>query len=180
MPIDFPSNPAVNDIYTAGNRIWRWTGVRWESDPLPGEKGKFLVSASAPTPAEEGDAWFDSNTSRTYIYFANAWVEVIGAQGPAGQDAVVPETINSDITLEAGVRYFVDTTSARTLTLPATPIVGDEIQIFDASNNAGTSNITILNNSNKINGVLDTALLDVNAVAAVFVYTGSMYGWRLG
>lgn len=89
------------------------------------------------------------------------------------------QEVSSNITMEAGYRYLVDTTSARTLTLPATPAVGDEIQIFDASENAATNNITVNNNSEKINGELDTALLDVDALAAVFVYTGSTYGWRM-
>lgn len=111
----------------------------------------------------------------------------IGATGPqgdpgaAGESGVLtPVAVSSDITLASKNRYFVDTFSYRTLTLPAAPAVGDEIQIFDASGNAGTKFITVLNNSQKINGVTDTALLDVNGVAAVFIYTGSTYGWRLG
>lgn len=91
----------------------------------------------------------------------------------------VVQSVSSDITLEAGYRYLVDTTSARTLTLPASPAAGEEIQIIDISENAATNNITINNNSEKINGELDTALLDVDALAAVFVYTGATYGWRM-
>ncbi len=94
-------------------------------------------------------------------------------------DAIAISSVSSDITLSAG-KYFVDTSAARTLTLPATPSLGEEIQIFDASGTAGTNNITIANNSNKINGILDSAILDVNGVATVFVYTGSTYGWRMG
>jgi len=66
------------------------------------------------------------------------------------------------------------------LTLPASPELGDEIQIFDSGNYAGTQNITINRNGQKINGLEDNALLDVNGVAAVFIYTGSTYGWRMG
>ena len=104
-----------------------------------------------------------------------------GIQGVAGESGVLtPVLVSSDITLASKNRYFVDTFSYRTLTLPATPAVGDEVQIFDASGNAGTKYITVLNNSEKINGVTDTVLLDVNGVATVFIYTGSTYGWRLG
>jgi hypothetical protein len=88
-------------------------------------------------------------------------------------------SVSSNITLAKG-KYFVDTSSALTLTLPATPSLGDEIQVFDATGTAETNNITVANNSAKINGVLDSALLDTNGVAAVFVYTGSTYGWRMG
>jgi hypothetical protein len=100
----------------------------------------------------------------------------IGTTGPA---AVVNSSINSNITLVAGTRYFVDTTAARSLTLPASPSVGAEINIFDASNAAGTNNITVLRNSNNINGIADNAIIDVSGGVAYFVYTGATYGWRL-
>jgi hypothetical protein len=89
------------------------------------------------------------------------------------------QEVSSNITLEAGYRYFVDTSAARTLTLPASPAVGDEVQIFDSTNTAGSNNITVNNNSSKINGQLDTLLIDVNGAAAILVYTGSTLGWRI-
>jgi hypothetical protein len=101
-----------------------------------------------------------------------------GATGPTGAAAVTNSSINSNITLVSGTRYFVDTTAARSLTLPASPSVGDEIQIVDASGTAGTNNITVLRNSLKINGVTDDAVIDINGGAAVLLYTGSTYGWR--
>lgn len=100
-----------------------------------------------------------------------------GATGPA---EFATSSIASNITLVSGTRYFVDTTAARTLTLPASPAVGAQIEIFDATGTAATNNITVNNNSQKINNVLDTAVLDVNGVAASFTYTGATYGWRLG
>lgn len=39
MPIDFPNSPAVNDLYTVGNRTWRWTGTTWESVATAGPTG---------------------------------------------------------------------------------------------------------------------------------------------
>ena len=89
-------------------------------------------------------------------------------------------TVSSNITLVAGRRYFVDTTAARTLTLPASPTLGQEIIIFDATGSAGTNNITIARNGNNINSVADNAIIDVNKAAAVLIYTGSTIGWRLG
>lgn len=91
-----------------------------------------------------------------------------------------PKIPANNSTLSVG-RYFVPSSiDPFTLTLPASPELGDEIQIFDSGNYAGTQNITINRNGNNINGVADNALLDVNGVAAVFVYTGSAYGWRMG
>lgn len=89
-------------------------------------------------------------------------------------------TLSASATLIAGRRYFVDTTAARTLTLPATPTVGQEIVIFDATGSAGTNNITLSRNGNKINGLTEDAIIDVDKSAAVLIYTGSLIGWRLG
>jgi len=88
--------------------------------------------------------------------------------------------VSSNVTLAANNKYFVDTTAARTLTLPASPTLGDEIQVFDATGTAGTNNITLNSNSGKINGSVQNAILDVNGVGASLIYTGSTYGWRLG
>jgi hypothetical protein len=89
-------------------------------------------------------------------------------------------SISANTTLVAGRRYFVDTSSALTLTLPASPAVGNEIVIFDATGSAGTNNITLARNGNKINSLTENAIIDVDKAAAVLVYTGSTIGWRLG
>lgn len=88
--------------------------------------------------------------------------------------------ISANTTLVAGRRYFVDTTAPRTLTLPASPTLGQEIVIFDATGMAGTNNITLSRNGNKINGLTEDAIIDVDKSAAVLIYTGSSIGWRLG
>lgn len=123
-----------------------------------------VLAENAITPTEIG--YLDGLTE-------NIQAQLNAASGPSST------SVSSNITLAAG-KYFVDTSSARTLTLPASPSLGDEIQIFDASGTAGTNNITIARNSNKINGLTDNAALDADGVAAVLVWTGSTYGWRLG
>jgi hypothetical protein len=91
--------------------------------------------------------------------------------------AMPSSSINTNTTLSSYNKYFVDTTAARTLTLPASPSLGDEIYIFDASNSALTNNITISPNSNKINGAVDSLIIDSNSALVYLVYTGSSYGW---
>lgn len=87
--------------------------------------------------------------------------------------------VSSNITAQSGRRYAVDTTAARTITLPASPAVGDEVQIMDATGTAATNNITILRNSNKITGLLDDAIIDTDGGMLRFIYTGSTYGWGI-
>jgi len=89
-------------------------------------------------------------------------------------------SISSNTTLVTGYRYFVDTTAARTLTLPANPSVGNEIVILDATGTAGTYNITVSSNSKKINGTVQDLVIDTDGAGASLIYTGSTYGWRVG
>ena len=87
--------------------------------------------------------------------------------------------VSSNITLVPFTNYMVDTTTTRSLTLPAAPNTGDEIHIFDVSGQAGTNNITVNNNGLKVAGNLQSLVIDKNYAAAVLVYTGSTYGWRV-
>jgi hypothetical protein len=168
-------------------QVLQYDGTDWVNAGIEIPPGT-QVSETAPSSPEEGQMWWNSATGVLYIYYDNFWVEAVaGVVGPAGADGadgesavLEPVEVSSNITLVAKNRYFVNTSSARTLTLPASPAVGDEIQVFDATGTAGTNVITIANNSLKINGVNDSALLDANGVAASFVYTGSTYGWRMG
>ena len=131
-------------------RIKIWSGTDWQD-----------VGISAALPPDYVDVTALNSTLASYKQEVNL-------------------SISANTTLVAGRRYFVDTTAARTLTLPASPTLGQEIVIFDATGTAGTNNITIARNGNNINSVADNAIIDVDKAAAVLIYTGSSIGWRLG
>jgi hypothetical protein len=124
------------------------------------------------------------------VWSGNEWVNV-GIMAAIPPDYVtqsdliqrkkeVSASVSSNITAQVGYRYFVDTSSERTITLPANPSLGDEVQLFDASGTAGTHNIIISRNNKNINGVAENAIIDVDKAAAVLIYTGPTLGWRLG
>jgi hypothetical protein len=84
----------------------------------------------------------------------------------------------SDFTAVAGEGYFVNTTGgAITITLPASPSVGDEVDIVDSRAQFSTNNVTINRNSSNIEGsAANETLSDVNAKKK-YVYSGSTRGW---
>ena len=103
-----------------------------------------------------------------------------GAQGTTGTSGIFTSTaVSSNITLASLNNYMVDTTAARTLTLPASASIGNEIHIFDATGNAATNNITVANNSLNINGQATSLTIDKAYAAVNLVYVGSAYGWRV-
>ena len=143
------------------------------------DKNIELASVASPTDttADGAGITIKGATDKTFN-----WVQSTGAftsSEPISTPAlsVSGNSVSSNITLAAGKRYFVDTTSARTLTLPASPTLADTIEIYDASGAAATNNITVNSNSGKINGTVQDLTVDTNGAAFSLVYTGSTYGW---
>jgi hypothetical protein len=116
-------------------------------------------------------------TSATNKYLKSDGTNASWETVASGFTAMPSSSININTTLSSYNKYFVDTTSAITLTLPASPSLGDEIYIYDASNNALTNNITVLPNSNKIQGSVQSLIIDSNSAVVYLAYTGSSYGW---
>lgn len=84
----------------------------------------------------------------------------------------------TNYTLVAADKIIVDTSSsALTMTLPASPTLGDEVSIIDGTGNAATNNITISRNGSNIEGTADDLTLDVDAAAFSLVYYNTSRGW---
>ena len=78
----------------------------------------------------------------------------------------------------AGSKNIIDTSvKPITLTLPASPSLGDEIKIIDGTGNAATNNITINMNGENIEGITDNLLLDVNRSSITLLYYNTAQGW---
>jgi hypothetical protein len=278
MPnIDFPNSPTVNQQFTAGGKIWQWSGTTWDvvriavpaasltstdvsrltgatsnlqtqintlstnlgntlddyvpigdvgvadgvasldaSGKIPiAQLGNLINGAPAAldtlnelaaainnessyaatittalglkaplsSPTFTGTVTLPSSTV-TNAMLSNSSITINGSAVSLGGSATIaagltPVAVSTNITMVANNRYFVNTSSARILTLPATPALGAEIELYDASNNAFTNNVSILRNGEKINGLTDDAALDINGFAVSFIYTGSAYGWRI-
>ena len=143
---------------------------------------------TAPSSPSDGDLWYDTANGGMFVYYQDAdssqWVEVVGSQGPAGAtgaagglDAWTEKT--SAYTAVAGNRLIVDTSTAVTVTLPASASIGDEVRIIDGTGNAGTNNITIARNGHKIQGDASDLTISTDRAAFGLVYYNVANGWVL-
>jgi hypothetical protein len=95
-----------------------------------------------------------------------------------GTDSVTNRTLTTSTTINAGERIFADTTAgAFTITLPASPVAGDTVQIIDVAGIFSTNNVTIGRNGSKIQNLSEDLILNLNNAAITMIFSGATYGW---
>jgi len=87
-------------------------------------------------------------------------------------------TITASETVQAGAKLFVDTNSgAVTVTLPASPAVGDEVHFVDSRYTFDSNALTVGRNSSKIANATSDLVVNTEGAAFGLVYSGSDVGW---
>ena len=88
--------------------------------------------------------------------------------------------VTGNTTMVSGRGYFVNTTSAAiTMTLPASPSIGDSVTVIDYAGTADSNNITIGRNSQKIHSASEDMTVATERAAFTLVFTDSTQGWLL-
>lgn len=143
----------------------------------------------------------DGNTTTTYIYvnassasnqapstggtintaYWNKMVESAPApSGGGGGGGLSWNVITSNTNATTSNGYFIDTSSsAITLTLPASPSAGDQVAFNDYAGNALNNNITIARNSENIQGSATDLVINTNRASNTLVYADATQGWLL-
>ena len=110
-------------------------------------------------------------SATTFLRGDNAWAT------PAA-DIAWQSVQTTSFTAVAGRAYPVNTTSASiTVTLPASPTAGDQIQIVDYAGTADTNAIVINPNGNKLEGGTADQILTGDREGVILTYIDSTQGW---
>ena len=67
--------------------------------------------------------------------------------------------------------------SSVTVTLPASPAIGNEVTFIDSGNNFSSNNLTIARNGSNILGAASNLVVSVNGSAFTLVYVNATRGW---
>jgi hypothetical protein len=96
------------------------------------------------------------------LAFSNIWTEVAvnSFQAVRGQKLLVNTSVESI-----------------TVILPAFPETGDQVTVVDATGTAATNNIILGRNGNKILGVENDLIVDINNAAITVAYYNTSRGW---
>ena len=138
---------------------------------------QITMTDGAMSPVTDSDV--DLGTAS--LYYKDAYIDSITTTG-ALNGALKRWTVKtSAYTAVAGDRILADTatTAAFTITLPASPAVGDEIHILDSAANFDSANLTVARNSLKIQGLTADLTLTTENTGIGLVYMSSTYGWRV-
>jgi hypothetical protein len=88
------------------------------------------------------------------------------------------EELAVSATLLNNDRVFV-TQGGITVTLPLNPSIGYSVHVVDATGTAATTNFTIARNSQKIMGLNEDLVVNVNGASALLTYVNATRGWVL-
>ena len=93
-------------------------------------------------------------------------------------------TIPAAYTAVNGDQLLINTTGTGgglnapvTITLPASPAIGNEVTFIDSGNGFGSNNLTIGRNSQPILGAASNLTVSTNGAAFTLVYVNSTRGW---
>lgn len=122
MAVNFPDNPSINDEFVSGERRWVWDGNVW----LLKQRvlSRFIVSENPPTDPVEGDGWFNSTTSKQYIYYDSYWVEVVNEQGETGVVSAISPLLYNAETQTLSIDQNAITSTIISETAPTSPVEG--------------------------------------------------------
>jgi len=185
-----PSSPSAGDMWFDSEDLILYvyyndgSSSQWVKSSPSGVPSPVALSETAPSSPNAGDLWFDTSVLKVFIYYndgnSSQWIEINSLAG--NEDTGTATNVNwvertSNTTITAGEKYILNTSSALTITLPASASIGDEIRIIDGTGNAATNNITIGRNGHKIQGSAADMVIDVNRAAFGLVYYNATHGW---
>lgn len=91
------------------------------------------------------------------------------------------KVVNANYQAVAKDRLFVDTSAGQfTITLPANPVLGNEVKIADYSSIFETTPVLINGGTKKVVGSTDVLAINVTNKSIIFTFSGEAKGWIFG
>lgn len=86
--------------------------------------------------------------------------------------------LTGSTTLQSGRAYDCDTSAgAFSVTLPASPSIGDYVWIRDYAGTFAGNNLTVLRNGSPAEGLTEDLILDINGLSVCINYIDATKGW---
>ena len=134
-------------------------------------------TAQRPT-ASPGFIRYNTDLGTLESANATAWANVGSGSASSGGGVSWQPVQNSSFIAVAGNGYAVNTQIANvTVTLPASPTVGNFITLVDYAGTFSSNNLIVYPNGNKLNGNTSNAIISSSGQGISLVYIDSIKGW---
>jgi hypothetical protein len=178
--IQFNDNGAFGG---SANLIWDGSNVTIGAQGdlrLADSSGGEYVALQAPTTVASNVTFTlpgaDGTADQVLTTNGSGVLSFATISGGAAWQAVKTASFNA----VAGEGYFINTTGGViTMTLPATPTIGDFVSFIDYAGTFDTNNLTIARNSENIQGSAADLTVSTERAANTLVYTDGTQGWLL-
>jgi hypothetical protein len=112
--IDFPDSPTLDQVYTSGDRSWKWDGTVWnslaktlEGFPVGGSQYEVLVKNSG---TDFDAVWSNNLTNTNHITLDTAPTSIPTTTGTISWDTdmeTVSLKLDSNVTLQVGQEHLI-------------------------------------------------------------------------
>ena len=159
-----PTEKAVRGFLTRGN-MDNTSGI------LVPPRGS---QATRPTGVDliEGGIRYDTDANTVEFYNGGSWL-------PLGAFSSVDVSSNGTILANKEQAFCNTSGGAFTITLPAAPVKGDSVRIFDVNKTFDTQNLTVARNGNPIMGDASDLVVSTEGAAFELVFYDGTQGWRI-
>ena len=126
---------------------------------------KTVSGTGITLPAGSITLLFSDGTNITGKLQTKGYYTVPGAYTAVNNDQLLIDTSGAGIS------------SSVTVTLPASPAIGNEVTFIDSGNNFSSNNLTIARNGSNILGAASNLVVSANGSAFTLVYVNATRGW---
>jgi len=182
----FPVNATSGTLYhdTTNDLTYLWDGNSWIDIAAAGSSSSVnnYSATTNPTIADDVNANYSVGSMWINVASRSVYVNVDNTSGAAVwfkvEQAAQWKVISSAYAISASESLFVDTSIIPiSVTLPLSPILGDQIKISDSKGTFGTNNLTLVRNGNTIMGSATDMVVSNNYGYFSLTYNGS--DWRV-
>ena len=136
--------------------------------------GGATVNGNLSVTGTIADSSGDVGTSGQILSSTGTGTNWIAAPTGGGGTTYTIQEISTNTTAQKDYLYVMR--ASLTLTLPASPSVGDKVAV---ANMSGTITPVVARNGNLIAGLAEDMTIDVDSISVEFIYSGANEGWIL-